>query len=114
MPVPTGDSAEMKVQSIHGSQASGISELRRRQLEQEAAEDAAFLAAEEAAAAQIRIAALHAEAKARAARRATELARTSSHARSHRSHAGGPESLAATEQLQSQSGADGKMPAPTA
>ena len=63
VPVPTGDSAEafhlpIGNRSMHGSRASGISELRRRELEQEAAEDAAFLAAEEAAAAQIRIAAL--------------------------------------------------------
>ena len=91
---------------MHGSRASGISELRRRELEQQAAE-------EEASIAQLRLAAAIAEAKAQAARRATELARTSSNARS-RSHAGDHGSLAATEQLHSEQGADGNTPAPAA
>ena len=121
--MPIGDRSE------RGSRGTGISELRRRELEQEAAEDAAILAAgeaaaiearlvaaralaaEEAAAVEARLAAARAEAKARAARRATELARTSSNAHSQ-SHAGDLGSIAATGQLHPNAGADGNTPAP--
>ena len=49
LPVPTGDSAEafplpIGNQSMQGSNATGISELRRRELEQQAAEEEASIA----------------------------------------------------------------------
>ena len=99
LPQPSGG------QRRHGSRTSGISELRRRELEQQEAED-------ECALAHLRLAVVIAEAKAQAARKATELAREAANNARSRSHAGGPGSTAATEQLHSNHGADGKTPAP--